>query len=1046
MRLPPPIAAILTCLTGCDAEPQSPTDAEFPPTCAPGWIADGDTCVPESCGTDAWGGIEVDGNTVFVDAAAPHGGDGSEATPLTTIQPALDLAGSNGGGLVAVAAGTYAETLLWTSDSAGVRLAGRCRELVILDASVGDGRTPGIDIGVLYGEVELSGLTVRDSSYGGVVVASGVIKLERMALEGGARTALTAYRAGSAPTVLEVSDCLIERNSGAGVVASTTATEVSLANTTIRDTLATGAEESGYGVLAYGGAALQAEGCVIEGTQGIGLWVSDAGTEVSFDDTIISGTSAEGIDGLGYGALIEYGAVFEADGCTVKDNTRLGIAVLDSNTEVTLTDTRILGTVAGEGAELGYGIEATEGARLAIEGCALEGNTVRGLRAHGPGTEVSFVGSTVRGTRPDQDGEGGGGISVYDGAKLTIEGSLLEDNTWVALLAHDPGTEVALSNSTVRDPHHEGGRLSEAAIIAYDGVSLEAVGCELADNIDTGIEALGAGTRVTLVDSVVRNTLPAANGLEGYGIVVSEGATASAEGCLLERNTSIGIAIDSPGTELLLLDSSVRDTRLNGDGLQGYGIAAMNGARLQADNCAVEGSATVGTFAHGTDTEVALTGTWLRSTSSSSSGQAGVGLLANEGARLLARSCLLEDTTGIGIGATDPGTGIVLVDTTVRDTLPDGIGEDGYGIVLQDGASLSAEGCTLVRNSLAGILVTDPGTHAEINASSISGTKATFGVRGASCAGLVAQSRASVAATGLLVQGTEGPGLHATEAAGIACTGCSLLDNRFAGAMVQDGGWLELLSSRISGTTEGADIGGGAGLHAARLAGWEPSSMLVSDCDISDNLVAGAWLHGEGAYRLERNAFSDNVGVPHGVGIRCGDGVYAVGTTTWDDSSGLLLDGNTITENAGAGLLLDDAEATLDGNTWGGNNPDLLIQGEACLEPPEAHEDAPNTEVCPAWDRPTCELRFSLNLNIVDIEPALPPPPAVLTFPSLAHRALPVSTSTRSIPELGPNRPNTMVSVRSQLGIPAGATEEPSRHAPLSPPPGPTEGPRQPRR
>jgi hypothetical protein len=38
-------------------------------------------------------------------------GDGSAASPLGSIQAGADLAGSRGGGLVAIAAGTYVENL-----------------------------------------------------------------------------------------------------------------------------------------------------------------------------------------------------------------------------------------------------------------------------------------------------------------------------------------------------------------------------------------------------------------------------------------------------------------------------------------------------------------------------------------------------------------------------------------------------------------------------------------------------------------------------------------------------------------------------------------------------------------------------------------------------------------------------------------------------------------------------------------------------------------------------------------------------------------------
>jgi hypothetical protein len=124
------LTAVLLALVAACSEPGRHQPEAL--ACAEGWVADGEVCVPEECGTGRWGDLPVDEATVYVDAAATEGGDGSAEVPLRSIQPALDLAGDRGDGLVAVAAGTYAETLALTSDHAGVHLAGRCRELVFL--------------------------------------------------------------------------------------------------------------------------------------------------------------------------------------------------------------------------------------------------------------------------------------------------------------------------------------------------------------------------------------------------------------------------------------------------------------------------------------------------------------------------------------------------------------------------------------------------------------------------------------------------------------------------------------------------------------------------------------------------------------------------------------------------------------------------------------------------------------------------------------------------------------------------------------------------
>jgi hypothetical protein len=187
------------------------------------------------------------------------------------------------------------------------------------------------------------------------------------------------------------------------------------------------------------------------------------------------------------------------------------------------------------------------------------------------------------------------------------------------------------------------------------------------------------------------------------------------------------------------------------------------------------------------------------------------------------------------------------------------------------------------------------------------------------------------------------------------------------------------------------------------MSGWgDAPSLRVIDSVISDNLVAGVWLSGEGNYQLSGNTITGGIGVPHGSTTRCGDGVFARGVAAWDGTSGLLLDGNTLTGNAGAGLLLDDASAMLGGNTWTGNAPDLWVQGDACLSPRDDWAEAPTSEVCPEWDRPTCDLAFSLTLMIVDATPSLPPPPLLPLHPLTPPRrlSLPSARAILSVPRL----------------------------------------------
>jgi hypothetical protein len=130
----------------------------------------------------------------------------------------------------------------------------------------------------------------------------------------------------------------------------------------------------------------------------------------------------------------------------------------------------------------------------------------------------------------------------------------------------------------------------------------------------------------------------------------------------------------------------------------------------------------------------------------------------------------------------------------------------------------------------------------------------------------------------------------------------------------------------------------------------------------------------------------------------------------------LLLEGNTLGGNAGAGLFLDDSWAALGGNTWSSNDPDLWIQGDACLSPRDDWAEAPTSVVCPEWDRPTCPLSFSLGLTVSDADPSIPPPPPVPWRELAPQPALFLSSARAilSVPRLQALAPRSSSPVRGR--------------------------------
>ncbi len=317
-----------------DSAPAHDSGPATDPDCDTGILDDDGDCVPAACGSGTWGDLQLDENTVYVDIAAAAKGDGSEGTPFTSIQAGLDAAGDAGGGMVAVAAGSYPETLDLNRGHDGVRLAGRCRELVTIDASAGDEQTAGIDLDIGSSEVEVRGVTVSASHSFGVLVGAGTVTIRDSQVEGSAYVGIAVHQVGLYQTSLTVESCELLENRVAGVVAFDASTSVTLRETTIRDSWPGEDGLLGFGIDVYGGAILEAEACVLMDNATTGVIAFESDTSVTLRETTIQGTGPNQDGEFGYGIAVEDGARLEAEACQIAENTTGGVVVSGPSTTV----------------------------------------------------------------------------------------------------------------------------------------------------------------------------------------------------------------------------------------------------------------------------------------------------------------------------------------------------------------------------------------------------------------------------------------------------------------------------------------------------------------------------------------------------------------------------------------------------------------------------------------------------------------------------------------------------------------------------------------
>ena len=1041
MHLPPAFAVPLL-FSACDGDRREPSEPEPPgtscdgdascdtgaagdtgPACDTGQLDDGGDCVPAACGLGTWGDLQIDGSTVFVDSAAAEGGDGSELAPFGSIQAGLDAAGAAGGGMVAVAAGTYPENLRLTRAHGDAHLAGRCKELVIIDAGAGEEGTRGIDAYLNSGQAVVSGVTVTGAQDIGVAVGSGTVTLRDSKVVGSGYIGVAAYRTSFYQTSLVVESSEVLENDAVGVYAAGSSTAVTLRGATIADTRSAENGEQGFGIWVNNGASLSAAACALSGNAGAGLFATDSGSTVTLRDTIIEKTLPNGNGEFGYGIEVNSGADLTAEACELSGNAETGVRATNSGTTVLLRETTVQDTQPDDNGDHGYGIEAHAEASLTTEACQVLRNTGSGVLAADAGTTVRLLGTTIQDTWPNEIA--GSGIGVQSGASLSAEACELSGNAVVGAYATDSGTRLSLLDSTIQGSlPDENGELG-IGIGVFDGASLEAEDCQVWENAAAGISAGDSGTTASLHGTTILDTQPARDGSRGFGIEIFGGASLEAQDCELSENAATGVLATDSGTEVSLRDTTILDTQSDESGLNGFGIDVSRGASLEAEGCKLSGNTWVGVLASDTDTTVILRDTNIQDTQSDQAGAGGVGIQVQGGAALEAEACDVSGNRAAGLYALETGTAVVLRESAVLDTIPDDNGDYGYGIEVQDGASLELEACVLSRNTGLGVVATGHGTTASLQGTMVQdtlekdgepgaygigianrahmtvedsavlrnigagliatgpGTSATlrntsfaFNKRGETYTvgmGVVAQDRASIEAAAIEASANEGPAFYVVHRdTTLTCSGCKLLDNHFAGAVVWYGGSLLLEDCNVEDTAEQENLGGGIGIYAEPFSeGGAPSLQLI-DNHIQGNPVAGVWLAGDGSYALSGNAIHGGEGWTRAGLTKCGDAVYAgAGAKAWDGISGLLLEDNALSDGMGAGLFLEDSSASLAGNSYENNAVDLVSQGTGCASPPVGFEGEAlgSAELCPSYDYATCAESFALYFELATPEP-----------------------------------------------------------------------------
>jgi hypothetical protein len=526
----------------------------------------------------------------------------------------------------------------------------------------------------------------------------------------------------------EIEQSLMEKAQGAGAYVRDPGTSLTMSGSTVRSTLPLANGELGYGLAVTDGAEGQVVDCLLEANGEAGIRLVHPGTHLGMATTVVrySKPTPEGL--YGHGLVAVKGASATLTDCLFDGNASEGIWAGYAGTALELVGTVVRGTVPDGEGSYGSGIQVILAASAVISRCLVEGNWAGGLSTAYPGTQLELTGTLVRRNKANSTGQSGIGLQAFEGAQVALSSCLFEENDSEGLLISGAEAFVELSKCVVRDTMFDAGGSFGQAMQVADGARVGASDSLFDSNASEAISAFDPGTLVELLDSVVRDTKPDGEGDLGHGLQASEGAAISLSASVLEDNSETAVLAAGVGTEVTLTDTIVRDTRWNAEsGLGGRALQVTKGSRAVLTDCLLERNAERGILAAGTGTELTLAGCAVLDTQPDGTGDGGWGIQAGAGASVSISSSLISDNTEGGILVADPGSELKLDAAVVRRSMPSVQGKFGRGLEVQNRAAVTVVDSLFDDNAELGIRATEAGTRVELSGSVLHNTTANVG-------------------------------------------------------------------------------------------------------------------------------------------------------------------------------------------------------------------------------------------------------------------------------------------------------------------------------
>ncbi len=354
------------------------------------------------------------------------------------------------------------------------------------------------------------------------------------------------------------------------------------------------------------------------------------------------------------------------------------------------------------------GVYASAGAHVTLRGVIVDGCSIEGVFATGTNTTLEARDVVITGTRASPGRDQGIGVRVDQEASVTLSNVAITNNQQSAVWVDGAASHAELSDVLLRatvpvstDVPMLGGLMGYGLHVT-DGATAHAVRTVVADNHHLGVVAEGRNARIDAEDLIVQGTIAAPELLLTGAVGAVSAGSVTLSRALIERNAERGLFARDNGA-ITASDAWVRGVTASDDGESGYTIAVLNRGRVVGQRLTLEqgqvwgvsgGDPRAGLSVAGV---IELNDSVVRDTRRIDTGLFGGGVAAYLGTTVILRRTLVENLFEAGIGSATPGSNVNLEDVIVRDVTPT---PRGFGV---GGVATAAAQLHLNRAAFVGV-------------------------------------------------------------------------------------------------------------------------------------------------------------------------------------------------------------------------------------------------------------------------------------------------------------------------------------------------------